>query len=487
MTIPSLTTTAGRIRSGQLCSVEATEYYLDRIARFDSELHAYITVDWEGARRQAQEADRLVRRGEPVGPLHGVPIALKDNIDTAGLTTTAGSTAFAHRVPERDATVVRRLRRAGAVVLGKVGLHEFAYGATGENRHFGSGRNAWSGGHISGGSSGGSAVAVSGGLCAGALGTDTGGSVRIPAALNGVTGIRPTAGRVSGRGVFPTTWTFDTVGSLGRSVGDAALVLAVLLKQSSTACEAIRPARGVAVVPGLQSLAGIRVATPANFFFEGVHPMVGQRVRQAIDTLAWCGAVVEECAFPLAAGAVEAVARMISAEAYAIHREQLGTHGDLYGEDVRERLSGGQYVSGADYAYDREYARKWRRSLAKVFERFDVIAVPTTEVTAPVAGGGTMVDVTRRLVRLTSPWSLAGLPALSLPCGLDTQGLPIGFQLVAAPFREATVVRVGAEFQAATDWHLAEPPVGRDLDVAERTGTDSREVAGGARGMRTGR
>ena len=460
-----VTAMAARIRRGELSSLEATERYLGRISRLDSELHVYVTVTGDLARQQAREADRALRQGKPIGPLHGVPIALKDNIDTAGVLTTAGSAVFANRVPEHDAAVVSLLRDAGAIVLGKVALHEFAYGATGENRRLGAGRNAWSSEHISGGSSGGSAVAVSAGLCAGALGTDTGGSVRVPAALNGVTGMRPTAGRVPIRGVFPVTWTFDTVGTIGRSAEDAALMLSVLYRPIPRARLAVGAGRGAVVAAQSGCLTGIRVGIPASFFFEGVESAVSRRVTDAVEALASCGAAVCECDLPHAAGAVEAMARMVSAEAYAIHRDRLDNAAPLYDEDVRARLLDGRAVSGAEYASDREYARRWRRSVREMYRGLDVIATPTTEATAPMAGPRDMVATTRRLVRLTSPWSLAGVPAVSVPCGFDARGLPVGLQLVAAPYREALLARVASAYQATSDWHLAQPPIAREPET----------------------
>lgn len=457
MTALPLTGLAGRIRSGEIGSLEATEAYLERIERLDGRVKSYITVATESARERARQADDALEQGRILGPLHGLPVALKDNIDTAGIRTTVGSAFFADRVPDRDAEVARRLREAGAVLLGKVTMHEFAYGGTNQNPHYGACRNPWDLERIPGGSSGGSGAAVAAGLCAAALGTDTGGSVRIPAALNGVTGVRPTTGRVSNRGVFPITWTFDTVGPLARSVDDAALVLSVLTGHDTEDPGSIdRPVDDLLAALE-QGLDGLRIGVPRNFFFDSVDRDVADRVREAAELLARSGAAVEEVELPGAERADETTTRMIWAEAYAIHRRRLEEQPELFGEDVHRRLQLGTEVSGADYAEYRQWARQWRRSLELVFRDLDLILTPAAETTAPRADDSEMIATTRRLTRLTYAWTLLGLPALSVPCGFDGAGLPVGLQLAAAPFQEATLVRAGAAYQRETDWHLREP------------------------------
>ena len=461
-----LTGLADRIRRGEVRSLDAVESYLERIERIDKRLGSYITVAAEHARRQAREADEALERGTILGPLHGLPIALKDNIDTAGIRTTVGSAFFAEHVPDRDAEVARRLREAGAVLLGKLTMHEFAYGATNQNPHYGACRNAWDLDRIPGGSSGGSGAAVGAGLCAAALGTDTGGSVRIPAALNGVTGVRPTTGRVSARGIFPITWTFDTGGPLARNVEDAALVLSVIVGHDAEDPVSIdRPVDDV--LAGLQQgLEGLRIGVPRNFFFDGLDADVADRVREAAEVLARGGAAIEELDLPGAEQADETTTRMIWAEAYAIHRQRLEEQPELFGEDVRRRLLLGAEVTGADYAGYRQRAREWRRSIELAFRDVDLILAPTAATTAPRADDAEMIATTRRLTRLTYAWTLAGLPALSVPCGFDRSGLPIGLQLAAAPFGEATLVRAGAAYQRETDWHLSEPALVNETERA---------------------
>lgn len=444
------------LASGELLSVDATSAYLERIGRFDGSIGAYWTIDAEGALAQAARADAALQDGRQLGALHGLPVALKDNIDTAGLRTTNGAAFLAERVPDEDAEVTRRLRDAGAVVLGKLAMHELAFGATSQNEHYGPARNPWDTELVPGGSSGGSGAAVAAGLCAAALGTDTGGSVRIPAALNGISAIRPTSGRISIRGVFPITWTLDTVGPMARTVSDLAALLDVLAGYDpgdplsvDVPAEAYRDALG-------QGVDGLRIGVPRSFFFEDVDDDIVRLVEAAAEVFGSAGASVEDVDLPGAADAVEAATTMIRAEALAIHRRRLAEDPGSFGEDVRRRLLLGEAVTGVEYAEARQRARVWCRRVATVLERVDVLLTPTTGTTAPPADSE-MVETTRRLVRLTYGWSVGGLPALSIPCGLSDAGLPVGLQLAAAPFGEATVLRAGAAYQQATDWHRREP------------------------------
>jgi aspartyl-tRNA(Asn)/glutamyl-tRNA(Gln) amidotransferase subunit A len=457
---------AGRIARGEIASLDATEAFLERIGRIDGRVKSYITVTADAAREQARKADDALAEGRSLGRLHGLPIALKDNIDTAGVRTTVGSAFFADNVPERDAEVARRLREAGAVLLGKLTMHEFAYGATNQNPHYGACRNPWDLDRIPGGSSGGSGAAVGAGLCAAAIGTDTGGSVRIPAALNGVTGLRPTTGRVSTRGVFPITWTFDVPGPLARSVEDAALLLAVIAGYDPEDPGSVdRPVDDILGALGPE-LAGLRVGIPTNFFFDGVDPDVADRVREAAEVFTRAGAAVGEIDLPGAERADETTTGMIWAEAYAIHRQRLEQQPEVFGEDVRRRLELGAEVTGSEYAAYRQWSREWLRAVEAAFQDLDLILAPAAETTAPCADDAEMIATTRRLTRLTYAWTLAGLPSASLPCGFDRLGLPIGLQLAAAPFREATLVRAGAAYQHETDWHLREPALVHETQQA---------------------
>ena len=446
---------AARLRGGELTSAALTKAYLDRIERLDGAVHSYVTVTGESALARAQAADEAFTRGGPIGPLHGLPIAVKDNIDTAGVRTTAGSRFFERHVPDRSATVVERLLAAGAVVLGKTTLHEFAYGATTQNPHYGCCRNPWDLRRIPGGSSGGSGAALGADLCAAALGTDTGGSVRIPAALNGATGLRPTSGRVSAHGVFPVSWTLDTVGPMARSALDVADVF-----EAIAGYDAADPG-SVAAPPSPSEagdgLRGVTVGVPRSFFFDDLDPEVGSAVRAGADTLSALGAIVEEVELAGAANAIGIATQMIWAEAFAVHRQRLDEDPERFGEDVRRRLDSGRSVSGADYALLRQEARVWARTVTELLSRVDLVLTPVTAIVAPFAEGAEMIETTRQLTRFTYGWSLAGVPALALPCGFSTDGMPIGMQVAAAPWRDRMLLDVGAAFQETTDWHTREP------------------------------
>lgn len=447
-----------RLQRGELSSLSLVQAYLDRIERDGGTVGAFVTVTAEAALSQAAASDEARERGHLLGPLHGLPVALKDNIDTAGVRTTIGSRFFFDRVPEADAEVARRLRQAGAVLLGKLALHEFAYGATTQNPHHGVCRNPWDLDRIPGGSSGGSGAAVAAGLTPAALGTDTGGSVRIPAALNGVSGLRPTLGRVSIRGVFPITWTFDTVGPIARSVIDLTPLLTVL-----AGFDPEDPASIDRPVDDYQreverEITGLRIGVPRNFFFDDVDPEIVAAVRAAADVLAGLGAEIEQIEVPGVEETHGGTTQMIWAEALAIHRRRLADEPQLFGEDVRRRLRLGDDVSGADYAACRERARRWRRTVERLFESVDVVLCPATGIVAPLAAESETIETTWRLTLLTYAWSLADVPALAIPCGFSSQGLPIGLQLAAAQWQEGLLLRVGAAYQRETSWHLRQPP-----------------------------
>jgi aspartyl-tRNA(Asn)/glutamyl-tRNA(Gln) amidotransferase subunit A len=444
------------LRTGELSSAELTRRYLERIERYDEAVGSFVTICADTALEAADAADDALRRGEPPKPLHGLPVALKDNIDTAGVRTTIGSRFFADNVPGRDAEVWRRLREAGAVLIGKTALHEFAYGATTQNPHHGVCRNPWDLDRVPGGSSGGSGAALGADLVAGALGTDTGGSVRIPAALNGVSGLRPTAGRVSISGVFPITWSFDTVGPMARSIADVAALFAVLQGFDSEDPTSIdRPPDDVssALERGVD---GLRVGVLTGFYQEDVDEELLAATRAAAEALGRLGAAVTELELPGAAEVFDATNLVVRAEAYAIHHGRLSTQPEAFGEDVRRRLLLGEQVSGAEYAEYRQVGRIWRRTVEGAFEGLDAMLAPATGTVAPRADESETIETTRRLARLTYGFSTAGVPVLTVPCGIS-DGLPVGMQLVAPWWREDTLLAVGGAYQRETDWHLRRP------------------------------
>ena len=440
------------LEAGEVSSSELVESYLGRIEALDGELRAFVTVTSERARAGAAAADEARVAGRSLGPLHGLPIALKDNIATAGIRTTMGSSFFADSVPEEDAPVWRRLRDAGAVLLGKTQLHEFAYGATTQNPHHGRCRNPWDTSRTPGGSSGGSGAATGAALCAMAIGTDTGGSVRIPASLNGVYGIRPTLGRVPNTGVFHVSWSFDTVGPLARSLADMAASFDVIAGYDAADPVSINRQAPTLVDALERDPTGLRVGVPGEFFFDDADPEIESATRAAADDLAAAGLDVVPIEVPGAADALESCTRIIWSEATAMHAGRMEHNPDGFGDDVRHRLSFGQKVSGPEYARRLEHRRTWRRSLEHVFESVDLILSPMNLIAAPSADAE-MIETTARLTRLTYGWSLGDLPAISIPCGITSDGLPIGFQLAAAPWQDATLVSAAAAYKARTAWH----------------------------------
>ena len=454
---PSADDIVEALRSGELRSLDLTKAYLDRIERYDGAIRSYITVCAETALEQAAEADAALERGEPPRPLQGLPVALKDNIDTVGVRTTAGSRFFADTVPTADSEVARRLREAGAVLLGKTVLHEFAFGATSQNPHHGACRNPWDLDRVPGGSSGGSGAALGADLTATALGTDTGGSVRIPAALNGVSGLRPTSGRVSIRGVFPITWSFDTVGPMARSVTDVAALLAVLQGFDPADPSSVGRPPCEAVAATDRGIEGMRLGVATGYYQEDVDAEIVELVGEAADVFERLGASVVDVDLPGASEVFEATNLIVRAEAYGIHQERLATQPELFGEDVRRRLLLGEQVTGAEYGRYRDVGRVWRRNLELAFAGLDAVLTPAAGTVAPRADESETIETTRRLARLTYGFSTAKVPALVVPCGFSSGGLPVGMQIVAPWWQEETLLSLGTAYQRETDWHLRRP------------------------------
>lgn len=443
-----------RVATGAL---ELAEAFLERIEETQASINAFITVTHELARADAERVDRAREQGRRL-PLDGMPLAVKDNIDVGGVRRTVGSKFFEDYVPKDDAEVIRRLREAGAVIVGKALLHEFVFGATCQNPFYGRCRNPWDLDRIPGGSSGGSGAALAADLCIGALGTDTGGSVRIPAHLNGVSGHRPTFGTVSNRGTFPISWTFDTVGPMARSMRDVASLDAVMRGHDALDPRAVDYAAPESRATPEEGVEGLRIGVPREFFFEGLDGEIAALVRDAADRLAELGAHVFEFPLPGAEEAYEICTLMIRADALALHRERLDKHPELFGEDVRERLSLGEDVNGWEYARMVQRMHEWRRDMRLRFRSdVDLILTPTANAVAPPVEGAEMISTTAQLTRLTYPWSLAHLPAASIPCGLTRTGLPVGVQLAADQHRDALLLRAGIAYQTVTDWHRRRP------------------------------
>lgn len=449
---------ADRLRGGELSPREAVQSFLDRIAEHDGALNAYITVRAEEALAEAAALEGTAERG----PLYGVPVAVKDVIDVAGAPTTAASKILAGNIPPRDAAAVERLRRAGAVAVGKLNLHEFAYGALTTSPHFGPARNPWSLERVCGGSSGGSGSAVAAGLAAGALGTDTAGSIRIPACFCGVTGLRPSSGRVSNRGVVPVSWTFDAVGPVARTAEDCALLLEAIAggdpEDPSTVAVPVPPYREL--LRG--GVAGLRIGAVGALFEGDVDPRVASAAATALDELRGLGARVERAEPPLLEQAGTIQQLIMLPEAAAAHLPWLRTRLADYGADVRARLLAGLLLPPTAYVTGQRARRWYCEELQRVFDRFDLLAAPAMPVIAPRIGDerveldGREVPYRTCLIPFNSPWSLAGLPAISVPCGF-VDGMPVGLALVGRRLADATVLRAAHAFQTATDWHERRP------------------------------
>lgn len=460
---------AGALRAGELSPREAVERYLRRIQALDPEVNAYITVRAEEA---LAEADALLSAPER-GPLWGAPVAVKDVIDVAGTRTTAASRILADHVAAEDSHVVARLRQAGAVLLGKLNQHEFAYGALSTSPHFGPVRNPWSPERISGGSSGGNGAAVAADLAAGTLGTDTAGSIRIPSCHCGATGLRPSSGRVSNRGIVPVAPTFDTVGPMARTAEDCALLLGAVAGHDPgdpASLDEPVPPYGALLGGGVR---GLRVGVVTSLV-EGGDPPVAAAVEEAVGVLRSLGAEVTPVEVPLLEQAGTIQQAMQFPEATAVHLERLRTRLPDYSSDVRARLLVGLFLSPGVEETGRRARAAARDEMRRLFERVDLLAAPTMPVLPPRIGSETVeLDGHETLYRLAlipynSPWSLVGAPVVSLPCGF-VEGLPVGLALVGPSLGEATVLAAAHAFQQATDWHERRPALAtRDEGRAAR-------------------
>jgi aspartyl-tRNA(Asn)/glutamyl-tRNA(Gln) amidotransferase subunit A len=465
------------LRDRRLSPVELTEAHLDRIARIDSVLNSYIRVLPEQAREVAREAEVEIGRGAWRGPLHGVPIGLKDLYDLAGVPNTMGSKILRDNVPGADATVVRRLKEAGAVILGKQNMHEFAFGITSENPHFGVVRNPWKPDCIPGGSSGGTAAGVAAGLCAAGIGSDTGASIRAPASFCGTVGLKPTFGRVSKAGALPLAWSMDHVGPLARSVADCALVL-----QAIAGADPRDPSSSAEPVPDYSAelnrgVHGLRLGIPREHFFDLLEPDVERLVREAISTLERLGARVQDVSLPHVGHAQVAGNAIMTSEAAAWHAPWLRERPQDYGADVLQRIRGGLLVRATEYLHSQQLRTLVQQDFARAFTRVDVVLGPTVPLVAPPIGrtfepGGPLNLPPRSIAnRTTVPCNLSGMPAISVPCGFS-DGLPVGLQIMGPAFSEALVLRVAAAYEAACEWRGLRPPIG-NYDRATTSGARS--------------
>lgn len=454
------------LRNCEVSPVDVTAAYLKRIEALDVTLNAFVTVMAVSAAEQAQQREAELMGGEYRGPLHGVPIAVKDLYDTAGVPTTAGSRIFADRIPDNDASTVSLLRAAGAIIIGKTNLHEFAYGVTNDTSYFGATRNPWDLERVPGGSSGGSAAAVAANLCAAATGTDTGGSIRIPAALCALVGLKPTYGRVSCAGVIPLSWSLDHCGPLARTVTDAAVMLFAMAgwdpQDPAAVAEPVEDYT-LALTPDVE---GLRIAFDPAYAFTRVDPDVETAVTEALAVFQNLGAELVEVGLPRLQEAAAAALAVLDAEATAYHEQFLKNRPEDYQPTVRDRLGRGFQVRGIDYALARRVGQWMALDFETLFDDVDLVATPATAIPAPRFGQdrveirGESVSVRAAIAQFTRVFNLTGLPAISVPCGFSSAGLPIGLQLAGPHLDEATVLRAAYAYEQATDWHAHRPEFG---------------------------
>ncbi|MFN4261184.1 MAG: amidase [Gemmataceae bacterium] len=453
---------AADVQAGTRSAEDIAATALALAKKYQDKYRVFTTLTPDLAQQQAQRVAERIKGGEKL-PLAGVPYAVKDLVDVKGIPTTCASKAFAQNMAGEDAEVVRRLTEAGAVLIGKTNLHECAFGFTGENPTYGNTRNPWNVERIPGGSSSGSAVAVVLGICGFTLGSDTGGSIRQPAALCGIVGIKPTYGRVSRRGVVPLSWSLDHVGPMTRTAAEAALVLQVLAGRDNLDETSVRrPVRDY-LAETRKPLNGLRLGVPHNWFYEALQPPVAQAVMAALDQLEKLGAQRVEVTLPLMEEVVAAHRAIIFPEAASYHQPYLVKRADEYDPLIRTLLQAGLFIPAADYLKAQRARRIVRREWAKVFRKIDCLATPTSPLTATPFGAesaklpGGEKPLVRAYLDFTLPFNFSGHPALSVPCGFSPEGLPIGMQLVGRPFAEGTILRCAHHYQQATPWHRRIP------------------------------
>ncbi len=454
-----LTQASQAVQKKQVSPVELTRACLSAIERLNRELKAFITVTADAALEQARKAEAEIARGEWKGPLHGIPLALKDLVETAGVKTTAASAVLKNYVPTADAEVVRRLKAAGAVLLGKLNLHEFAYGGSGVIGHFGAARNPWSTAHVTGGSSSGSAAAVAAGLCYGAIGTDTAGSIRLPAAFCGITGLKPSYGLVSARGVIPLSWSLDHVGPMTRTAADAAIMLQAIAyyDPQDIYCQRFSPVFYPSAIE--ESTSALRLGI-ARAFWSDVDEETRTAVDAAVSTLTKLTAGAHEVKL-----STEVDRTVVRCEPYAWHQQYWPQHEKDYDPDTFKRIQSGADVTAPQYIEAQRKLVRQRREVLHLFEKVDLIVTPSTPHLPPTfAELESAPDQLRSrelvMLRNTRPLNVLGLPAVSICCGFSKSGLPIGVQISGAPGCDGVVLALAHAYQKQTDWHKRRPTLG---------------------------
>ncbi|MFP6688329.1 MAG: amidase [Alphaproteobacteria bacterium] len=451
-------------RDKSFSPVDAARAYFARIAQHNDKVNAFVTLCEGDALAEAKQAETEIAAGQWRGPMHGIPIGHKDLYQTAGVRSTAGSRVLENHVPDSDATGVARLKQAGAVMLGKLNTHEFAYGPTNDSSMFGPCRNPWDPTRFSGGSSGGSGAAVALRLCAGATGSDTGGSIRMPSACCGITGLKPTYGRTSRAGIYPLCWTMDHSGPMTRSAEDAALMFQPMPgpdgRDAAVADRAV-PDYAAALDGDIK---GLRIGVPTHYFFDRAIPEIAEAAQNAIAVLEGLGAEVREVDIAYIDHAAAAALVLYLSEGTAYHDDHIATIGELYTDQVRLFLEIGNYVLAKDYLHAQRYRTLLGHAMADVLAEVDVLATPSLPITAQPLGQeeidirGETDLVFGAILRNTEPFDLTGLPALVVPCGIASDGMPMSLQIAGRPFDEAGVLKIGHAFQQASDWHTRRPP-----------------------------
>lgn len=453
------------IQRKELSPVEVVEALLARTDALEPLLNSFITLLPERALADARTAEQEIQAGQYRGPLHGIPVAVKDFYFLQGVRNTAGSKMLDDFVPDFDCTVVTKLKEAGMPLLGKLNTQQFGYGITGENPDYGDMHNPWNPQLMAGGSSGGSATAVASGQCPLTMGSDAGGSIRVPAALCGIVGLKPTYGRVSGYGLTSLTWSQDHPGPLARTVEDCALLLNQVAGHDSndrTSNQSPVPDYTAALTGNIR---GLRVGVPREFFQVPIDPQIERAVRDAVDVLETLGAVVTDVSWAMYRYALPIATTIQMAEATAYHADLVRTRGSEYSLPIRLLLEAGFFISAPDLNRAQQARTLFARQTLDLFQDVDVLAGPVTATTAPKIGatevvvGGSTMTPRAALTQYTRPFNLNGFPAVSVPCGFSEDGLPIGLQLAGRPLAEETVLRAAHAYEQATEWHMRRPPL----------------------------
>ena len=453
------------IQRRDVSPVEVAEAFIRRIDALEPRLNAFITRVDEHALQAAREAEKEILRGDYRGPFHGIPVGLKDLFWTRDIRTTSGSLIDGEFVPAEDSAVASRIKAAGAYCIGKLHMTEFAFDGTSLNRHYGPARNPWDLARMAGGSSSGPGAAVASGQVPIAIGTDTGGSVRVPAALCGITGLKPTFGLISRYGVTPLSWSMDHVGPMTRTVRDAALALNMLAGYDPRDPDSLRMAPQDYSRELDRGVQGIRIGVPRDFIWEVMDPEVEQAFRAAMIQMESLGSRTQETSLP-DLGLINAAGSVIqTSEAGIIHRSRVLEHGRDFDPVIRRRIESGLFIPAEAYLHAQQVRSKLRGVLLEILEDVDVLATPTTAIAAPAIEQeravlqGQDVPIREALLRITRVFSTVGLPAISVPCGFTEGGLPVGLQLVGKPFSESLLLRTAQAYQESTDWHLRRPEV----------------------------